>query len=519
MSAELLHVKNGNKIWRCGKFAKIFTGKQYAAFIDNEEKDHIFYDKSTEVVFVNNNSKDIIRTNLPANDEKCNQLFLSHEDPYFQKNFELKVYNQIPDTETFIKKNSNKFVKTDKIKIDDTAELVIEIRNYKNDILISEQKSFVKGPAKLKSIKVYFDDFQYKYLKEKTNTEYLNVDILNYNNSVYLNEFKMKIRGNTSKFYQKRPYKVKLANKKININNIETNEFYLLSYPKDKGSFRSYFAFNLLKKLKLFYLEYTPVDFIVNGISQGVYLLIETHKNGIKRNFKDANIIFRQGPVRNSKNTVYYSDKLYKNKIFQKAYASFKVLLSEKQTEKSYERIKKVFNLEKYFDLVAFHDYFRNTDYIDEIFIMGKITKKQVYFFNMMPWDIEDYDSAVINNYKDSYAADKLVMRPKYSPKHGIEDALNRNQLLYHKYLENYKKFLHSTLRKDIIEQEYELLIKNYLPIFNRADLRFFYLENNYFQKQKYEFSWIENKLIHERNFYVEQYDKKLTDVLTATEN
>lgn len=307
-----------------------------------------------------------------------------------------------------------------------------------NEIIVSNQKAAKKNIIKLK---IEDDDFQ----KIKANTG----EKLSFSNpKVNINDKKMKTKkvkifGQSSLKYKRKNYNISLDKAykfKEGDRPYKLKKFKLVSLSMDYYYFHNYVSYSLLKELGLFDLYFTYTELIINGQSQGVYLLVEDPKRTMMKKF-DSDFHIRRGfenssfPGRPPWDGEPYE---YKNSrhTLETYLASFNSIYKNIKNESDktvLDSLEGVLNLESYLKWMGINYLLCNGDCTDEIYLYACPEKENPYF-NILPWDFDDsFAPQPHEGWEERHAAigDKAIF--------SIEDSLNleiaQNPLLYELYL------------------------------------------------------------------------------------
>ena len=121
--------------------------------------------------------------------------------------------------------------------------------------------------------------------KIETKEKYVDCNIIVGDDDSYVDAAaKIKLRGNSTLWVNKKAYKIKFNEKQDLLNMGADKEWALLANYFDPTHLRNYYAYNLAKVLGLEYsVECKFVDVYINGIYNGLYLLSETVKTSKER--------------------------------------------------------------------------------------------------------------------------------------------------------------------------------------------------------------------------------------------
>ena len=305
-----------------------------------------------------------------------------------------------------------------------------------------------------------------------------NLSYISSNGSIDEN-IKIKVRGNTSRWYNKKSYKIYVYNKnyskekKIALSNFEPLDSFILDANyRDSSKIRNGIAFDLWSLFNDDFtsidIKYENVEVFINGVYNGLYMLITPVKrqtlNLNKTSDNDTSIIIKEDNRDHSK-TGSYSDVDEENrdnfiikypndtnwykKVWKKSLNILEKYYND-NTYNSYEIVKNTFNITNYVDLVLFNSFISNND--------NSLSKNNYIYMNSMnddvfyiqPWDMEfsmgfhwcdkctrnsrldkdDYKSIDVKIDKESDEIKKLIIkRYKYLRKYVLTKS-NINKLI-----------------------------------------------------------------------------------------
>lgn len=218
----------------------------------------------------------------------------------------------------------------------------------------------------------------------------------------------IKVRGNTSRWFDKKSYAVKLIdiegnNKRQEIMGMEENDDWVLHGPfLDKTLMRNYFGMNIAGELMDYAPEVRFCEVIKNGEYQGLYVMMETVSRGegridIEKPNKTRNVTGYIVGLDTSavpketalNNFIKYTSNLHDNTYFEVVYPGKSLLTSElkdyierdiSKFEKalySFDYDKSRYGYMNYVDVGEFVDYF----ILAEVFLQHDTGKLSTYFY------------------------------------------------------------------------------------------------------------------------------------------
>lgn len=346
-----------------------------------------------------------------------------------------------------------------------------------------EYKIIIYNDKKYQIIKVKFTNLplidiesESNITANETNTlfKYINPSNLD---QVITESAKMKVRGATTRWYNKKSYKVEFYNssydkeKNINIDNFYYGSAFILDgLYRDNSKIRNVLSIDLWNH---FSDDYNNVDIhsefvevFLNGEYLGLYAFTEPINrkklNLDKSGMTDTSVVIKSSQYNTPSADTNYSNIIddvyldyelkYPNdeELFARSWESVlsKLIRYYNTEKKDYELIEDTFNINNYVDLILFNSFTNNLD--------NKFTKNNYFYLkslsdtiNIQPWDMEfsyglRWSTTHAANYKltlDDYKDIELDVKHPYAKKINnliINRYWNlRNNVLTDKYLDN----------------------------------------------------------------------------------
>jgi len=168
---------------------------------------------------------------------------------------------------------------------------------------------------------------------------------------------------------------------------VKMRKFFLVAMEQDLFYFRNVLGFSLLAGVRdLFLGEFRYVRVSLNGVDQGLYLLIERPQDAIARRFPGA-IVFR----RNYDNGWYPKGDVKEDPVvLEQALAELRALgelPGRFQGQELFDSLRIRLDLDQYFAWLAVNRLLHNGDYSDEVFFYRTAPGER---WRIMGWDYED---------------------------------------------------------------------------------------------------------------------------------
>ncbi|MEM7375081.1 MAG: CotH kinase family protein [Bacteroidota bacterium] len=204
---------------------------------------------------------------------------------------------------------------------------------------------------------------------------------------------RLRVRGKSSLHFPKKSFCVRLASgtrirlagqsKKI------AKKFYLMSLSQDLWHFHNRLAFLSMHEIGIFPLYNEYVEVIINGESQGIYLLLEHPEQYVLKS-NDGDFLLRRGneeQVDDYKAGKHLASK--ESRAYLKRFASIQKMCQSKKGERLYQALSQVLDLDSYMKWLAFNYWICNGDYADEVFFYS-LPQQAGPLFSILPWDYDD---------------------------------------------------------------------------------------------------------------------------------
>lgn len=341
-----------------------------------------------------------------------------------------------------------------------------------NSTIIIQELNLTSSNKKIEHVfQITMSKKDFKKLSKTGNIEknYLSDCSITYNNDS-LSVKELELRGKSSIRYERKSFSVKL-NKKISVTKNgmihKFKKFNLISLSMDQNYYRNKVAFDLMNQLGLFNLYYAFTEVIINGKSQGIYLMVQKPKNYAFKK-ENANFMLR----RNYSHTIKKSycrgnDSTIKLK-YEEVFLSIYNELMQTDGEVFYTKLSEVLDLEQYFTWMAFNYLIGNRDYTDEVFFFNKANEDNIKF-GIIPWD---YDDIFFDNPHEGFIVRYVSFGEKlaFSSEDALDYKLISDEYTYTKYLQtltNVIENISESVLRDVFEQSYQELY----PYFCKKDI------------------------------------------------
>lgn len=417
-----------------------------------------------------------IKENRKLNNKLINKIKINNLETIYNKNNNIYYYSVSKDYENNLYVLNIELESDYKYKIIDKTLNIIRV-DYKEpiNIIIYNDKYYYETKIQLTNLPIINIETEDEItnLKIKSNFKYINSNntekMLNHN-------IKINVRGNSSKYFDKKSYRINFYNKKytkdkkVYISNFYYGDSLILdSVYRDSSKIRNLLATELWNDISDdfnnidIYSEF--VEVFINNEYKGLYVLTEpinrTKLNLNKSNNLDTSIILKVQQWESVKKDINFSnitDDFYFS--YELKYPNDEELFSiswnkilnkiadyyDLNYKSSYETIKSTWNIENYIDMIIYNAFINNSDnnlYKNNYLYINSLKSEEVF---IQPWDME-YSFGIKFCVKDDYFMCKNMEDYNEIYTGFIhKNAPEINDLLIKRYKE---------LRKNILTQKY----------------------------------------------------------------
>lgn len=216
----------------------------------------------------------------------------------------------------------------------------------------------------------------------------------------------------------------------------DLRRFFLINMLYDKGMFRMRYSYRLLAGLGLFpsYHDYVPV--YVNGMPQGIYLLVERPEDAVRRTHPEAISVIRRR-WHETPEVKYAAPQSDPGALYRRLLHAHETL----QGEALGEEIDRCLDLDQYMLWLAFNSLVRNGDSLDEVFFYA-VPSAAGFRFEIAAWDYDDIMKPAAHR---AALQDSLL----YAAESVLDAAIQATPALYARYRETLRRVLYDLLPED----------------------------------------------------------------------
>jgi len=340
----------------------------------------------------------------------------------------------------------------------------------------------------------------------------------------------IRIRGQTTLDYKRKSYSVFLDNPFV-ISGREDNEhkilsrFKLISLSMDYTYINNRIAFGILEQAGIMPLLYKYVEVIINGDTQGVYLLVEDPEQFVVE--QGSEFILRRGYHHGT------SDAEYKPSYYNRPREEYETRFREVYTqlpyfegEDLYDALGQRIDLNQYFRKMGIDFLLQNGDYTDEIFFYSSIEDNEIHF-SIIPWDYDDIFSTYPHEVGRSWGIGKIFGIRSYNTRQDIYDeigdkmifsieddldyAIAMDSLMYVRYVSTLSNLL-KNMNPETIKVLFDQVEDELTPFYSESDI---ILQSQFDNNSTSLELWRNN--MHEKRVFLEQrleYMQNQLDIL-----
>ena len=328
-----------------------------------------------------------------------------------------------------------------------------------NDLILTS-----KGKTIENSISFFTTESDYESLKIKDGRKvYLEKCRTIINGDTLLSD-EISTRGGSTLLFRRKSYSFSL-NSEASFLHGERKEtfrkFYSLGLSMDKNYSSNRLSFEMMNRTGLFDLFYSFGELHINGLSEGICMIIQRPEDWALKK-KNSPLMIRRG----YNHTI---DKMEYSKIIERSdaenFANYLNLiyksLNRHKGEDLYKTLSQWIDLENYMKWIAFNFLVHNGDYTDEVFLYIDPAIKK---FKIIPWD---YDDLFVPAPHEGKAESRKVLGDKliFSSEDQLDIKIATDPYLYKIYLAQLRELLEQlpagTL-KEVFENTYAELYPYY---------------------------------------------------------
>lgn len=328
-------------------------------------------------------------------------------------------------------------------------------------LLTSDVLAMVQGPGTVR-VEIEMPQEQAEALKspEKSKVPTAKVKIFEEGVLVAESEISLQTRGQTSlrKFLRKN-FAVKAlkpnekGKTKLKLGRISAKSLILTAGPEDVLGTKNLLGTLLLQAVQVPSLPSDSVEVVINGKSQGLYLVMPSPAEyALKK--EDNDVLFRRRydddvDLKKANKELAQEDvQLYKQTL-----EGIHKNLTKLKGEALVSAISENLNLDHYMRWLAVNYLVQNGDYADEVFFSGKKTPQGKIYFDVLPWDMDDLFSekmhqANLLTFANHGQEERSQKQMLYAFESRLDEAISRDPVLLQKYFETVSDVV-TELQKD----------------------------------------------------------------------
>lgn len=270
-------------------------------------------------------------------------------------------------------------------------------------------------------------------------------------NGITLEPKHIRIRGNTSSYFRRKSFNIKTDRKaqfRSPTDTFSVTKFYAVCMNMDKDYIRNKFSCAVLKSQQVRVPMNVYANLIINGATEGLYLIFYPPDELAMKKYKSPLVIRRgYGESIDALDSEGLSRE-EKNELKGKYLSIYRKSLKGEKGESLYHSLAQVLDMESYFTWLAFNHLVQNGDYADEVYFMWDPSLSR---YVIIPWDFDDIFSGQPHEGRETRAkefGDKLI----FSLEDQLDIAIAKDPYLYKEYLKAYYRFLQNLTDNHLAE-------------------------------------------------------------------
>lgn len=289
-------------------------------------------------------------------------------------------------------------------------------------------------------------------------------------------------RGQTSlKTYPRKNLEIKIlrddsgSKQKISIGQITGKDLILTAGPEDVLATKNLIGYRLIKAAKIPALETDLAEVLINGTSQGLYLITKSPTEEILKG--KAEIVFRRRynddvELKKAKDSVSEAEVLKYKTTLESLHHSLLTLSGEGLVNALSENL----NLDHYLRWLAVNYLLSNGDYSDEVYFFGSKDPAGKIHFDILPWDMDDLFSsrmhlAQIPTFPNNRQEKKAESQMLFAFESRLDRAISKDPVLLQRYFQVVTEVVKEFSAKETIHQVFRTVETDLKPYLNDLDI------------------------------------------------
>lgn len=281
----------------------------------------------------------------------------------------------------------------------------------------------------------------------------------------------LRIRGQSSLGFRRKSLNVKLDKKSVfrkNGQEKKLKEFYLIGMTMDQYYYRSYTSYTLLQHLGLFPMFFAYAEVVINGETQGVYMVVEKPHECLFD--LGSACVIRRG-YQHKIEEVKFEDKhtSLSEDDFVRAYEALYQLADEKKGRQLYDAWSDILNVRDYMRWLGFNFLIMNGDYADEVYLYGEPDSSKPRF-GIVPWDYDDILAGSPHRRATPIMSSGWEGKYMFMGEEKLDRVIANDYVLHQMYLSRLRQVM-ADLGPDILRQVYEDVYRQLAPFYDQEEI------------------------------------------------
>ena len=269
-----------------------------------------------------------------------------------------------------------------------------------------------------------------------------------------------KTRGNTTLLYRRKSLSLSLE-LPIDFQGVPVTKLAINNLAMDRNYWRARLCFLLMRQLEIFYLSNQFAELVINGRSQGTYLMIQKPEDYC-RNIGSGLLVRREGIGKIS--IEHTLDVEAKKQV--KTLKQIKVLPNQYSGKQLYDTLNRIIDFKAYAKWLGFNYLVMNGDYTDELFLF---VDPETSRFQILPWDYDDVFAS--QPHEGQKRRDhKLGNQLLFSSEAPFDQVIAHDEFLYDVYLKIFKEVL-MVMTPEVLKNSFQQVYGELYPFYSDPDI------------------------------------------------
>lgn len=284
-----------------------------------------------------------------------------------------------------------------------------------------------------------------------------------------INAREIKTRGQSTLMFRRKSLNVKLKSKasfRHGDRKKSLKKFILLNLSMDKYYCRNRLAFEMMDLLEIFHLYYSYCETDINGISEGIFMILERPEDWALKEINSPLVIRRGYDHTIDEYKTGTKTERSEIKEYLGYYKEIYKASNHYEGEELYTVLSAYLDIGNYMKWLAFNFLVHNGDYADEVYFY---VDPEIKKFRIIPWDYDDIFATTPhegNKRRDKILGDRLI----FSSEDLLDIKIATDPYLYKVYLERLTEVL-ETLSPVALRQVAQKTYAELYPYYSNEEI------------------------------------------------